>query len=129
MAKLALSNLKGNSYRVLEEQGIFRQPLKTSMMDEYYPWLHGEVQSELEQQRSSQAVLAALIQRTTQGLVAESRKAIQAHEDMLREKQLAKERRRQERAQRRLEEERRKAEELARSQEEPPHQEPVDKPA
>jgi len=47
VAKNYLSKLRGNVIDMLEDQGVFRNPLQMSLYDQFLPWLYSNVQQEL----------------------------------------------------------------------------------
>lgn len=47
IAKNYLSKLKPRVFDILEDHGVFRDPLQMSLCDKFLPWLYDQVQNEL----------------------------------------------------------------------------------
>ncbi len=47
IAKDYLKCLKGNTFKIMEDIGVFRNPLKAAIFEDYIPWLYGKVTEEL----------------------------------------------------------------------------------
>ncbi|KAL4437850.1 hypothetical protein ABPG74_001021 [Tetrahymena malaccensis] len=60
IAKQYLSKLRGNVVNMLEDQGVFRNPLQMSLYDQFLPWLYQNVQQELVQQHNIETELENL---------------------------------------------------------------------
>ena len=73
LSKQYLKHLKGNTYKILENEGFFRNPLESDLFSRFSPWLYQEIINELHARQDYST--------STEGLVHEAEK------DLLRESQ------------------------------------------
>ncbi len=62
LAKQYLANLQRNGELILREQGFYRQPLESSMYNEFITWLYDEIHAELRTGTQYQQKLKELSQ-------------------------------------------------------------------
>lgn len=56
-AKIYLRKLKANVHNLLEDHGVFREPLQSKLYEDYLPWLFTSVQDDLISEDNIQSQL------------------------------------------------------------------------
>lgn len=81
LAKQYLSHLHDNTYRMLDFEGFFRQPLETQLYASFAPWLYNEILEELHSKEEYESAAEGLVKRATDDVAAESEGFVKAHRE------------------------------------------------